>query len=486
MKNWISRAVELLKNSLHPVPHELNELDWKEELSPNQMKLSRHLSAFANYPGGGFLVFGIKNDGISFVEITKQKAEKIFSTLANLAKDSLLPNVSIDHSIIDYKGNSLLLVYVHESKIRPVHLKSGTVEDAFIRNGGSTQKASRHDIGCLMLNSKRPNFEELHASTFMASSNEVVNLLDYRTIYNLLKRPIPSDTTEIIRWMIDQKMVEESNSGYYVTNFGALSAAYNLNQFDSISRKTIRLIKYKGNNKIETEKEYPGIRGYVIGFESLIEFVIALLPSSEIIKNVLRTETSVYPKIALRELIANALIHQDFLIKGAGPMIEIFNDRIEISSPGKLDPSKSINRLIGTTPLSRNEILAAAFRRYGICEERGSGFEKSVEAIELYGLPPLKFEELENSFKVTMHSPRLFADLSLVERVEAAYQHSVLKYHSSSGMTNSSLRERFKMPEKQRSQISIVIKEALLQKKIKPRDPKNSSTKFAEYIPFWA
>lgn len=210
-----------------------------------------------------------------------------------------------------------------------------------------------------------------------------------------------------------------------------------------------------------------------------------MLPRSEIIKNALRTTTTVYPEIALRELIANALIHQDFSVRGAGPMIEIFQDRIAIFNPGKLLPSKKLDRLIRTTPESRNEILASAFRRFNICEERGSGFEKAVVAIELYGLPPLKFEQLENSFRVTMYSPRTFAKLTPEERVEACYQHSIIKYYSSGGMTNTSLRERFKMHEKQRSQVSLVIKEALSQGKIKPKYVNNASTKFAEYIPVW-
>lgn len=166
-------------------------------------------------------------------------------------------------------------------------------------------------------------------------------------------------------------------------------------------------------------------------------------------------------------------------------MIEIFEDRIEISNPGKLLPTKKIDRLIRTTPESRNEVLAAAFRRFNICEERGSGFEKAVAAIELYGLPPLKFEEFENSFRVTMYSPKSFAELTPAERVEACYQHCIIRYFSSGGMTNTSLRERFKMHEKQRPQVSLVIKDALDARKIKARDPNNESTKFAEYIPIW-
>ncbi len=379
----------------------------------------------------------------------------------------------------------MLFVCIAESKIKPVHLKNGTIEDTYIRSGGSTRKASRPEVGSLMLNSKTPQFEELHCSPLLPS-HEVLNLLDYRSIFGLLNKPVPQNHDEILQWMQNERMIEcIDGAGFYITNFGALAAAQNLNDFDSLSRKTIRLIRYQGVNKLITEKEYPGSKAYAIGFSGLIGFIRALLPGSEIIKNALRTETSVYPEVALREIIANALIHQDFTIRGSGPMIEIFDDRIEVSNPGKLLPTKQLDRLIGTTPESRNEILAAAFRRYNICEERGSGFQKAVASIELFGLPPLRFYETENSFRVIMYSPRKFAEMTLDERIEAAYQHSIIKYFSSGGMTNTSLRERFRMGEKQTSQISRLIKEALDSKKIKLKDP-TMGKKFALYIPYWA
>ena len=485
IKTWINKAFEFLQHSLEPLPQELNELDWKESLSPDNIKLTHHLSAFANQPGGGFMVFGIENKTANLIGISQKHAEIIVQKLGSLCRDSLNPVVVLDHAVELYHSVPLLFIYVKESSVKPVHLKSGTIEDAYIRTGGTTRHASRPEIGALMLNSKTPQFEELHASR-LKSFPEMLNLLDFRGIFNLLGKPVPQAESEIIRWLKDEKMIEEVDGmGFYITNFGALSCAYNLNDFDGLARKSIRLIKYKGITKQETEKEYPESKGYAIGFDGLITFLKALLPGSEIIKSALRKETTVYPAIALRELIANALIHQDFSIRGSGPMIEIFDNRIVISNPGRLLPSKRIDRLIRTTPESRNEILAAAFRRYNICEERGSGLEKAVTAIELFGLPPLKFEELENSFRVTIFSPKTFADLTPVERIEACYQHSIIKYYSTGGMTNTSLRERFKMHEKQRPQVSLVIKEALVQGKIKPRDPNNVSTKFAEYIPSW-
>ena len=253
-----------------------------------------------------------------------------------------------------------------------------------------------------------------------------------------------------------------------------------------MSRKAVRVIVYDGRNKSKTKLEQEGTRGYAIAFQALIQFVMGKLPQSEVIEQALRQKRTVYPEIALRELIANALIHQDFSISGTGPLIEIFDDRIEISNPGALLPSKRLDRLIGTQPESRNEKLAKAFRRYKICEERGSGLLKAGLEIELYGLPPIAFTSGSNHFKVTLYSPRTFAQMSPTERLQACYQHAVLKFYTSSVMTNTTLRERLKMPEKQRSMVSVIIKEAVDAELIKPADPDNKSSKFTGYIPFWA
>ncbi len=486
MKDWITEAYAYLDKSLGKVPIELNEIDWKQDLSPNNEKLCKHLSAFANQPGGGFLAFGIDNKNAKLIGIKREQANAIVDKLASLGRDGVDPLVRIDHSIEEFRGESILFVYIKESAVKPVHLAGQTIEKSFIRSGGTTREASRQEVGALMLNSKSPTWEELHASKLL-SATEVITLLEYGKILELLGRPIPRDLDEILKWMEDEKMiVNVDGKGYYITNFGAVAAAKDLRQFDGLSRKSVRLIKYEGVNKAGSSKEFPGHKGYAIGFEGLIRFTQGLLQDSEVIKNALRVDTSIYPEIALRELIANILIHQDFSVRGAGPMIEIFNDRIVFTNPGKLLPSKNIDRLIRTTPESRNEVLASAFRRYNICEERGSGFEKAVINIELYGLPPLRFEEFENSFKVTMFAPKPYAKMSVEERIEACYQHSIIEYFGNGGFNNASLRKRFGMHDKQAAQISLLIKEAIEIGKIKPKDADNVSKKFSVYVPYWA
>ncbi|MDH1603788.1 ATP-binding protein [Empedobacter sp. GD03739] len=486
MKSWIPKALQYLEKSLGKVAVELNELDWKETISPNNTKLCQHISAFANMPGGGFIVFGIKNNTKEVLGLSTSEANTIVDKFASLCRDGVEPLVSIDYSIEKYQEKEVLIIYIKESAIKPVFLHGKTLEDSFIRSGGSTRKASRQDVGALMLNSKSPTWEELHASKLLTEI-EVIDLLDFSKILELLNKPTPANLQEIMKWLEDEKMlVNADGKGYYITNFGAITAAKDLKHFDGLVRKSIRLIKYEGKNKAGASKEFPGNKGYAIGFEALITFVKGLLDDSEIIKNALRVDTSIYPEIAIRELIANTLIHQDFTIRGSGPMVEIFDDRIVFTNPGKLLPSKKIDRLIRTTPESRNEILAAAFRRYNICEERGSGFEKAVINIELFGLPPLKIEELENSFRVTMYAPKTYAEMTNEERIEAAYQHAVITYFSDGGFNNTSLRERFGMHDKQASQISLLIKEAIEAGKIKPKEDGNVSKKFSKYIPYWA
>ncbi|MFZ5864657.1 MAG: ATP-binding protein [Thermodesulfobacteriota bacterium] len=485
MKKWLTRALELLGESLQDPRHELNELDWKFDLSPDKQRLTQHLSAFANWHGGGFLVFGISHDG-SLVGMDETQVGNTVNQVANLGRNAVEPALALDHAVASYESVRLLFVCIPESPIKPVHLRGKGLDHAFVRSGGTTRLASRQEVGVLMLHSRTLRWEELHASVLLPDP-VLIEQLYVEPILNMLEHPVPMDDEELLTWMEAERLVtRDPAGGGFITNLGAIAAARKLVDFPDLGRKVVRVIIYDGTNKARTRREQEGIRGYAVGFQGLMRYVMSVLPQSEAIERGLRQSRSLYPEIALREIIANALIHQDFSIAGAGPLVEIFDDRIEMSNPGGLLPSKRLDRLIGTQPESRNERLARAFRRYKICEERGSGLLKAGLQAELYGLPPIRFEAGSNYFKVTLFAPRTFAQMSAQERLDACYQHAVLKYFSSSAMTNKSLRERLKMPEKQRSMVSALIQEAQDRQLIKPADPENKSRKFAEYIPAWA
>ena len=191
-----------------------------------------------------------------------------------------------------------------------------------------------------------------------------------------------------------------------------------------------------------------------------------------------------YPEIAVRELVANAIIHQDFNIRGAGPMVEIFSDRIEITNPG--EPLIDTLRFIDQPPRSRNETLAAFMRRINICEERGSGIDKVVFQVELYQLPAPDFLVVGENTKAVLYAQKEFAQMTRQDRIRACYQNACLCYVSNAQMNNESLRKRMGIEDRNYPMASRIIKETLEEGLIKIYDPSNKSKKLVKYVPFWA
>jgi ATP-dependent DNA helicase RecG len=488
MKPWITKALELLTASLGPPHHELNEVDWKSDLSPNKQRLCQHLSAFSNHPGGGFLVFGIDAHGVP-QGIDATTTETIVNQLANLGRQGVEPPVALDHAIAEIRGQSVLLVHINEATVKPVHLRGQGIEAAYIRSGGTTREASRQEVGMLMLHSRTPRWEDLHATVVLPHA-ELLERLDLAALLTLLEQPAPTDDDGLMVWAGREHLVADLPAGGgYITNLGAIAAARNLGDYPDLAHKGVRVIVYAGVDKSRTVSEREGKRGYAAAFQSLVAILDGangLLRGPETVINGLRTRAEVYPSIAVREIVANALIHQDFTVSGGGPMVEIFSDRVEVSNPGSLLPSKTLDRLIGAQPESRNEVLARLFRRCRICEERGSGLVKAGLAIEAAGLPPIRFEAGPNHVKVTLFGPRPFADMTQAERLAACYQHAVLRHSSNGVMTNASLRERLRLTERQRRTATSLIRDAIDAGLIKPADPDSASLRFSEYIPAWA
>jgi ATP-dependent DNA helicase RecG len=135
--------------------------------------------------------------------------------------------------------------------------------------------------------------------------------------------------------MDSDEMITRSQGGRWnITNPGAVLFAKRLADFRSLQRKAMRVVLYKGDSRVETIREQEGAKGYAAGFEGLIGFVTNLLPSNEVIGQAFRKEVPMFPELSIRELVANAIIHQDFHVTGTALMVEIFSNRLEITNPG--------------------------------------------------------------------------------------------------------------------------------------------------------
>ncbi|MBX2865100.1 MAG: putative DNA binding domain-containing protein [Leptolyngbyaceae cyanobacterium MAG.088] len=315
------------------------------------------------------------------------------------------------------------------------------------------------------------------------SPDEVIALLDTQTYFDLLDLPYPTTRDAVLNRLQSEGFIIPVAGNWTITNLAAVLLAKKLNAFSpGLARKAPRFIIYEGTNKLQTRDEIVGHRGYAVGFEGLVEFVHTSAPQNRFIEEVVREEVKMFPKQALRELIANALIHQDFLATGSSVMIEMYSDRVEISNPGI--PPIQVERFIDEYR-SRNEQLADIMRRFGICEEKGSGIDKVITAAELFQLPAPDFRVGEIRTTALLFAYQAFADMGKLDKIRACYQHCVLMYLSNQRMSNQTLRERFRLGETKNVPVSQVIgatKDAGL---IKLDDTGSTSTRYARYLPYW-
>lgn len=315
-------------------------------------------------------------------------------------------------------------------------------------------------------------------------AQDVIELLDVQTFFELLNLPFPSDRDGIIDRLMRERLIDEEYGVFFIRRMGALLLARRLKDFQSdLERKAPRVVVYSNTSKLETKLDISGTKGYAVGFQGLVEFVMAQLPQNEVIKDALRKEQKLVPDVTIRELVANALIHQEFAIGGASVMVEIFSNRVEISNPG--EPIVPVERFIDGYQ-SRNERLADLMRRMRICEEKSSGIDKVVAEAEAYQLPAPDFRDMHRRTVVTIFGPRPFEEMDRSDRIRACYQHCVLLWVTSGRMTNQSLRKRFNLPESMSAKVSQVIAAAIEEKLIKPDEKAGTSRRLARYIPIWA
>lgn len=313
--------------------------------------------------------------------------------------------------------------------------------------------------------------------------DKVVQLLDTQSYFDLLHLPYPVNRTGVLERFENEKFIVRQGHGWTITNLGGLLFAKKLEAFERLARKAARVIVYEGKNKLKTKSDKPGNRGYAVGFQGLVEFINGLVPSNEVIEQALRREVKMFPEIAVRELVANALIHQDFNESGTSVMVEIYDDRMEISNPGK--PFISPDRFIDEYQ-SRNERLADVMRRLGICEEKGSGVDKVIQAAEVFQLPAPDFRVGERRTVAVLFAHQTLDAMDRNDRIRACYQHCCLRYVMNEKMTNQSLRERFKLREDKVASVSQMIASTVDAGKIKLADPTQTSTRYRSYVPFWA
>jgi len=444
-----AEELNILLEELRALPNESEWAEFKHNNS-NPQEIGEYISALSNSAclenrEFGYLVFGVEDKTHKILGTSFQpRREKIGAQeLENWLATQLEPR--IDFKIFEFTAqkNNIVLFQISAADNRPVSFRG----IAYIRVGSYKKKLKEHPEKERKIWRKAKNIVfEKESAIKNISADKVLELLDYPSVFKLLNIPLPPDKEAILEKLEEENLIVKKLKRYNITNLGAILFANDLSLFDGLERKGPRVVIYKGNNKLKTIKEQEGKLGYAVAFERIVNYVNDKLPSNEEIGKSFRKEVTVYPELAIRELIANALIHQDFSVAGASVMIEIFDNRIEITNPGK--PLIDVKRFIDHSPESRNEQLARFMRRINICEERGSGIDKVITQIELFQLPAPEFIAGDNYTRAILYSPKSLRQMSKPDKIRACYQHACLKYVSGEYMTNQSLRERFNVDKK--------------------------------------
>ena len=479
--------LDKLVNALRKLPTETTWVEFKHNNYDPKM-IGQDISALANSAAlheknCAYMLWGIDDATHAIVGTQKdlQSLKKGNQEIENWLRCLLSPNADFSFQTITMEGMKVGILIIARAASQPVTFE----RTGYIRIGSYTKKLAEFPSVQAQLWDRLRNtqFEEHYAAQDF-ELKDALQLLDYDSYFDIINVPQPSNSEGIAHYMLEEGIILRQDNGLYaITNLGAITLAKKLANFPRISRKAIRVVQYEGKNRLNMLREDIGVKGYVAGFEELIKYLEALIPTQELISGALREKKSAYPLLAIRESVANALIHQDFSITGTGPVIELFQNRIEITNSGI--PLVDVKRIIDNPPKSRNEKLAALMRRLRMCEELGTGWDKIVLSCELLQLPAPKIELYEDSTRVTLYAEMPFSSISLEDKVWACYLHACIKQVQGEQLTNSSLRERFGLKTSSSGSISRLIRETMQQNLIKPLDP-DTAPRYMKYVPVWA
>lgn len=362
---------------LTALPKETEWVEFKHNFhSPEE--IGERISAIANSAAllnepFGYIVFGVEDETHQVIGTTfkakqhKKGGEELEMWLLN----RLNPRIDIECYEFEMDEMHISMYKIPAATDRPVTF----LNVAYVRVGSLTKKLLNYpekEKKLWRLHNERPLDKSI--AKVCSNANEVVSLLSAEAYFDRLGLPMPQNSDGIINRFISEHFVTVQNDDYCITELGALLLAKNLRDFENLYRKAIRVIVYRGKNKVDTIREQISEQGYAVCFINLLDWVNGQLPANEEIGRALRKDVRMYPERAIREIAANMIIHQDFSVLGF-PMIEIYSDRVEISSPGL--PLISTDRFIDEYQ-SRNEELADIMRRMGFARKKGVAWIKPL------------------------------------------------------------------------------------------------------------
>ena len=382
----MSKFSEILKQP------EGRRLEFKEFL-PSKSELAKTIIAFAN-DAGGELYVGVKDDSREVIGLQEDELISIEEKICNLIHDNCSPLILPEISFLLHNGKYIIRTQIFKGSAPPYHLKNKSIDEGtYIRVGSSNRLASKEIISELERCKLNISFD---SERVYLKSFEELNIDSFKEFYF-------EKTSEELTMQVLQKLelVKFEQKKIYPTN------ALILLSDDTIRREIfpyakIECARFKGTIPGDFIDQKTIDSNVAKQADEAYKFVLRHISEASVgYKTVYRKNRWEYPLKAIREVIRNAVIHRDYSLNGKDIKIAIFDDKVEITSPGKLLPSVDFNVNDSGQSDIRNKILAPVFKRLGIIEQWGNGLRIISEDLDFYPEISLDWKEPGIAFRVT-------------------------------------------------------------------------------------
>lgn len=379
---------------------ESNNVEFKEKLPEKSIKYMKSVVAFANSKGGKIL-FGVEDGSCKVIGIEDENLFTTIDAITNAISDSCEPSIFPDISLQTIDGKTIIVVEILEGRQRPYYIKSlGKEEGVFIRVAGTSRPADEYMIKELLFEGNNRSYDQSICIGLEININDIQKLCNamkeiaLKNCHTEEERRGVKEITE--RQLLSWGIIQKNNGKYLGTNAFAL-----LSGNDSL-RTSIQCAVFKGRTKsvFLDRREYEGsIQNQV---EEALDFVLRNIRMGAEIKALGRRDVYEIPMETLRELLINAVVHRSYIDHNK-IQVAIYDDRLEVISPGKLPLGQTIYKMKEGYSKVRNEAIAHAFSYMKLMENWGSGIPRIIESVFQAGLQEPEFIDGETDLRIIIY-----------------------------------------------------------------------------------
>ena len=387
---------------------ESDNVEFKSDIPTKSEKYMQTVVAFANGKGGK-LIFGVENRTWAVTGFSREEVFQKMDSITNAIFDSCEPKITPNIAIQEIDGKAIIVVEIIPGMQRPYYVRNqGIMEGTYIRVAGTTRHAERYRVQELIVEGANRLFYQFEREQ-PGTEDEILFFCE-KMFYHALKLAETDSAKAQIQkagknQLLSWKLLVERDGICYPTN-GYLLLDGNMEEFPEA---TIQCAVFKGNVRdiFITRKEFAGPIYEQI--EDAYNFVLQHIDLGSRIEGIARQDYYELPVKTIREMICNAVCHRSYLTPGK-IQVALFDDRLEVTSPGMLDNEITIEKMKTGLSKIRNRGIAAAFSYMNIVEAWGSGIPKMFREAQEYGLREPELIDMGSDFRINLYRKSLRTD----------------------------------------------------------------------------